>query len=455
MTIIQSKPKPPLKGKLAQHPTARVLQERHPQTPTPLTWDELRQLAIKCGADDASAVSLSHPDLAEEVPHVTRALPSTQTLIALVMKMHPDDIRSPARSIANNEFHRVGDATDTVSRRLAMALSARGYPSINPAMAFPMEMEQFPDRAWVVSHKKVALAAQLGKTGIHRNVIHPKFGSFILLGTVLTSAPLPQEQAPTLDFNPCVSCRLCVASCPVGAIEPNGTFRFSACYDHNYREFMSGFTDLLEEVADSKDRADLRTRITPSEGASMWQSLSYKPNYKAAHCIAVCPAGEEILGPYLEDRKDFVRQVFKPLVEREETVYVVKGSDAQTHVQKRFPHKKVRIVRSSLRPGSVKTFFHAITLTFQRGPSKGWSATYHFNLTGKTPTQATVHIKDGTLEIEPGLVGKADLVARVDGELWLEIVAKKRNAAWAVVTGKMKLQGNPKLLKKFESCFPR
>jgi hypothetical protein len=41
----------------------------------------------------------------------------------------------------------------------------------------------FPGKIWVVSHKPLAVAAGLGHMGIHRNVIHPKFGNFILLGT--------------------------------------------------------------------------------------------------------------------------------------------------------------------------------------------------------------------------------------------------------------------------------
>jgi hypothetical protein len=31
----------------------------------------------------------------------------------------------------------------------------------------------------------------------------------------------------------------------------------------------------------------------------MWQSLTYGANYKSAYCIAVCPAGEDVIGPYL------------------------------------------------------------------------------------------------------------------------------------------------------------
>ena len=50
---------------------------------------------------------------------------------------------------------------------------------MNPSMGFPMEMDKFPGKIWVVSHKPVAVAAGLGMIGIHRNVIHQKFGNWL------------------------------------------------------------------------------------------------------------------------------------------------------------------------------------------------------------------------------------------------------------------------------------
>jgi epoxyqueuosine reductase QueG len=52
---------------------------------------------------------------------------------------------------------------------------------------------------------------------VRRNVIHPKFGNFVLLGTVLLDAEATSQDHP-LDYNPCLECNLCVAACPVGAI---------------------------------------------------------------------------------------------------------------------------------------------------------------------------------------------------------------------------------------------
>jgi Fe-S-cluster-containing hydrogenase component 2 len=195
----------------------------------------------------------------------------------------------------------------------------------------------------VVAHKPVAVAAGLGVMGIHRNVIHPKFGNFILLGTVLVAAPFSSYGEP-LDYSPCLECKLCVAACPVGAIKKDGDFDFVACSVHNYREFMGGFTDWAQTIADSSDAEDFRSRVTDSENASMWQSLSFKANYKAAYCLAVCPAGEDVIEPYLDDRKGFMDLVLKPLQEKKETLYVLPNSAAKEHAERRYPHKQVKVV---------------------------------------------------------------------------------------------------------------
>src|SRR5207253_1364578 len=172
-------------------------------------------------------------------------------------------------SVANLEFHHTGDHVNEVARQVVAALERQGVRALNPAMGFPMEMDRFPGgKIWVVSHKPIAVAAGLGHMGIHRNVIHPRFGNFILLGTILVGAEL-SAYSQELDYNPCLECKLCVAACPVGAIGADGAFNFSACYTHNYREFMGGFSDWVETVAGSRNGLDYRRRVKDSETVSI------------------------------------------------------------------------------------------------------------------------------------------------------------------------------------------
>jgi epoxyqueuosine reductase QueG/putative sterol carrier protein len=441
-------------AKLDEHPTVvRYRQAPAKIEPRALDAAWLRRLCLDAGADDVGFVSIERQELDDQRADVLRLFPWTKALISIVCRMNREPIRSLARSVSNLEFHHTGERTNETARSIVAALEAKGHRAVNPAMGFPMEMDRFPGKIWVVAHKPVAVAAGLGKMGIHRNVIHPKFGNFILLDTILVDSEISEESSP-LDYNPCLECKLCVAACPVGAIGADGHFDFSACYNHNYREFMGGFANWVESIAESKDAHDYRSRVSDSETASMWQSLGFGPNYKAAYCMAVCPAGEDVIGPFLEDRKQYLEDVVNPLQKKEETLFVVPGSDAQDHAAKRFPHKKTKPVASGLRPSSIRNFLANIPRVFQRHKSEGLAAVYHFTFTGAEPAQATVTIRDKTIRVEDGHVGSPDLSVTADSQTWIGFLRKERSLVWALLRRKIRLKGSPRLLLAFGRCFP-
>jgi ferredoxin len=305
----------------------------------------------------------------------------------------------------------------------------------------------------VISHKPVAVAAGLGVMGIHRNVIHPRFGNFVLLGTVVTDLEPPGEATP-LDFNPCLECKLCVAACPVGAISQDGAFAFDACYTHNYREFMSGFTDWVETVVEAGSAEAYRARVNDGESASIWQSLAFGPNYKAAYCMAVCPAGEDVIGPFLESRRGHLDRVVRPLQAKVEPVYVVAGSDAERHVKKRFPHKVIRRVRNGLRVRSVKALAGALPRVFQPGAAGDLAATFNFVFRGREDLELCVVIREGTIQVSQGLAAEAELTVDADSETWIGFLAKERSILWALATRRVRVKGPLSLLQAFGRCFP-
>src|SRR5207245_10593781 len=103
--------------------------------------------------------------------------------------MNRENIRTPARSISNLEFHHTTDETNEVARRIVSALEKLGIGAINGgAVGFPMEADRWGSKMWVISHKPVAVAAGLGREGIHRDVNHPTIGNFMLLCTVVGRA---------------------------------------------------------------------------------------------------------------------------------------------------------------------------------------------------------------------------------------------------------------------------
>ena len=441
---------------IKEHPTVAAHRRRlaPEKISEPLDADWLRQLCLDAGADDVGFVEVDRPALVGEHPHIQRAFPRTRSLISFVLRMNRENVRNPARSVANSEFHHTGDEVNDVARRITAALERAGIPAMNPPMGFPMEADRWGfERMWVVAHKPIAVAAGLGHMGIHRNVIHPRFGNFILLGTILVGAEI-RAYSQELDYNPCLECKLCVAACPVGAIGADGAFNFSACYTHNYREFMGGFTDWVETIADSKHGLDYRRRVKDSETVSTWQSLSFGANYKAAYCMAVCPAGEDVIGPYLASKKNFADDVMRPLQAKHEPVYVVRGSDAEAHVRKRYPHKTIRPVRGLLRPRNIASLLFGMQVSFQRQAAGKLDATYHFVFTGNESAEATVTIRDGKLTVENGLRDKPSIKVIANSETWLGFLAGEGNLLWALLTRRIRLQGNPKWLLAFKRCFP-
>src|SRR6516225_104729 len=135
--------------KLADHPTVKAFYEKAAQAPAPsaptkLDADWLRQLCREAGADDAGLVEISRPALDDRRDDILRVFPATRTLLSFVCRMNREPIRSPARSVANLEFHHTGDHVNGIARKIVAALEKEGVRALNPAMGFPMEMDRFP-----------------------------------------------------------------------------------------------------------------------------------------------------------------------------------------------------------------------------------------------------------------------------------------------------------------------
>jgi ferredoxin len=443
---------------LEQHPTVQKFRRQppaEPQTGQPLDSAWLRQLCLKAGADDVGFVEIGRAEVADQEKDILANFPQAKTLISFLVRMNRGNVQSPARSIANLEFHRAGDEVNDIAHKIVAQLESLGIRARNgAAVGFPMEMDRWGNgKTWVISHKPIAVAAGLGHMGIHRNVIHPKFGNFVILGTVVTEATVSQP-SQALDYNPCLECKLCVAACPTGAIGADGQFNFSACYTHNYREFMGGFSDWVDKIADSASARQYRRKMSDAETVSMWQSLSFGANYKAAYCMAVCPAGEEVIAPFLTQRKQYLDEVVRPLQNKPETVYVIAGSDAEAYVARRFPVKQTKRVSNGLRVRSIGAFLKGLPMTFQRGRAAGLNAVFHFTFTGGEERKATVVIRDQAIQVSEGHLGNASFSLKADAETWLRFLRKETSLVAAVLRRKISFRGSPRLLLAFARCFP-
>jgi len=149
-----------------------------------------------------------------------------------------------------------------------------------------------------------------------------------------------------------------------------------------------------------------------------------------------------------------MRDVVRPLQERAEPVYVVPGSDAEAVARRKFKNKTVKPVSNGLRPRTIDGLLNFMPFVFQPNQSSGLDATFHFSFQGAEKRDVTITIKNRTLKIKDGLIGTPDVHVRADSKTWLGFLAKERSLLAALITGKIRISGNPRLLLAFGKCFP-
>jgi len=193
--------------------------------------------------------------------------------------------------------------------------------------------------------------------------------------------------------------------------------------------------------------------VSDAETVSRWQSLAYGPCYKSVYCMAVCPAGDDVIPMYLKDKKGFLNEVVRPLQQRAETIYVLPNSDAESHVLQRFPHKNVARVYNGIRPPSVAAFVSLMPRAFQRHKSAGLNATYHFTFSGDEAIEATVTIRDETIDVQRGLVGAPDVWVRADAKAWLRTLHREASVVKEIILRRIRVKGSMELFKRFGGCF--
>jgi len=419
-----------------------------------ISSDVLRKICIDEGVDDVGFVEIERKALGSVKEEVLSLYPKTKTIISICIRTNPENVQGVSRSLANEEFHKTYDELSIRARKIVRRLNEIGIRAVSCHPTFPMDTDRWAGKIWEISHKPIAEQAGIGKIGINRMVLHQKFGTHILLDSILIDTELDQYGEP-LDNDPCVSCHLCVAACPVGAIDAKKGLDFNACMTHNYRDFMGGFEDWVENIVSSKNIKEFRKKSGDDENVSKWQSLSFGPQYKAAYCVSVCPAGSDLIGIYENDRRSWVKQIVKPLKDKKEPVYVGKNTRAEEHARKN-RNKEVKNVINVQHPKSINGFLSGSRVSFEPKHARGVNITVHFQFNDAQNTKATIKIENETIDVKEEHVGKADLTINTDSKTWIKIVNKETSFIsnlFSILSGKVKIQGKLKLLKQFQGCF--
>ncbi len=140
--------------------------------------------------------------------------PEVRSIVMLGMNYGPE--RDPLATLADRQagtisvYARNRDYHDLIKgalKRIASQFAARAGPNGD------VGVKVFVDTAPVME-KPLAEAAGLGWQGKHTNLVSRRFGSWLFLGAIFTTAELPPDP-PEADH--CGNCRACLDVCPTDA----------------------------------------------------------------------------------------------------------------------------------------------------------------------------------------------------------------------------------------------
>lgn len=145
----------------------------------------------------------------------SRRFPTLKTVLAFAFPYRPhprgaedfplSSLRVASYARGNDYHHWLRDRLKRIAARLSTAM---------PSVSFEAHTDSTP-----LLERDYARQAALGWVGKNTCVIHPKHGSFFLLGEILCSESFETPLAPLPDF--CGTCNRCLEVCPTGAlIEP-------------------------------------------------------------------------------------------------------------------------------------------------------------------------------------------------------------------------------------------
>ncbi len=104
-------------------------------------------------------------------------------------------------------------------------------------------------------------------------------------------------------------------------------------------------------------------------------------------------------------------------------------------------------------PSNIPESFAGLEEAFLPDQAANVNKTIQFNFTGAEEGIWHLVIANGALSYGQGAAEGADATATVDSADWLKLLRGELNPMSAVISGKLKIKGNPMLLAQFQTWF--
>jgi epoxyqueuosine reductase len=204
-----------------------------------VTTDELKHRAAQLGLD-AVGVARAEPYLETE-RHIrerrARGLFGKLrfTTARPELSCHPERLLEGARSVVSAALCYYAPEPDLPegAGRLPRYAWQDGYATLREALELLGSALGEPYRVFVDSNEHVdreaAARSGVGFYGKNTMIITERHGSWVVLGSLVTSAEL--EPTPSLREG-CGSCSLCIEACPTGALDEPGVLDWTACLSY-------------------------------------------------------------------------------------------------------------------------------------------------------------------------------------------------------------------------------
>lgn len=195
-----------------------------------------------------------------------------------------------ARYALGRDYH------DTLKKRLhALANQLRlEYPEAR----FRATVDTAP-----IHEREAALRAGMGWIGKNTLLLHPRHGSYFLLGTLLTTLELAPSEKTETDH--CAACRKCIEACPTQAIDQAGRgLDARRCISYLTLEHRSPIAPaLFAGMGDWLGGCDICQEVCPynriAEKHPLPVGLGHKPRAEVKDGVALL----EVLGWTQDDRR--------------------------------------------------------------------------------------------------------------------------------------------------------
>jgi epoxyqueuosine reductase QueG len=193
--------------------------------------NQIEEVMLSSGFDIVGVANVERFKGAPEGRRPTDILPRARSVIVgavHILDSVCDDLPE-TRYEYTNQFYVLNGTLGSTSTKVARLLEEKGYRAIPIPAAYPRVNKELMG---VFSHRHAAVLAGMGEIGFSNLLITPQFGPRVRLVSIVTEAPLEPDRpyGKSLCRERQKECgKVCLTSCPVGAISPDGKVNKDRC----------------------------------------------------------------------------------------------------------------------------------------------------------------------------------------------------------------------------------